>query len=226
MKIKDLQKEEKPREKLIEKEAENLTDIELLAIILRSGERNYSATELARDLLNTFGGIKGLLSADIEGLKNFKGIGTAKATSIKALEEISKRYLEPIKKPETYIKSPKDAYEIIRKDIINKNQEYLYLLSIDSRNKLISKDVISKGTVNETLIHPREIFRKAISKNACGIILIHNHPSNKCNPSDEDIKVTRRIYKAGIDIGIPLIDHLIVTDNDFTSMKAQSLFKG
>ena len=225
MKIKDLQKEEKPREKLIEKEAESLTDIELLAIILRSGNKNHSAVDLARELINSFDGIKNTLSADIKELANFKGVGMAKATSIKAIEEIAKRYLKPAKKSEIYIKTPKNAYEVIRKDILNKDQEYLYLLSMDSRNKLVSKDIISKGTINETLIHPREIFKKATSKSAYAIILIHNHPSNECSPSDEDIKVTKRIYKVGIEIGIPLIDHLVVSNNNFFSMKAHNLLK-
>lgn len=223
MKIKDLQNQEKPREKMISKGAENLTDIELIAIVLRSGGKNKSAVNLSRDMLTKFKGIKGLFSADIEELTSFKNVNLAKATSIKAVEELSKRYLYPANSRDKYIKTPKDAYEIIKGDIYNKDQEYLYLLTLDTRNKLISKDLVSKGTINETLIHPREIFKKALAKNACSIILIHNHPSNKPDPSDEDIRVTKRIFKAGVNIGIPLTDHLIVTNNDFVSMKAQNL---
>ncbi len=223
MKIKDLQKEEKPREKLIDKGAENLTDVELLAIVLRSGGKDKSATNLARELLEKFDGLKPLLSADVKELTGFKYINTAKATTIKALEEISKRFFYQENKEEKYVKTPKDVYDIVRKDILNKEQELLFLITLDSRNKLISKDIISKGTINETLIHPREIFKKALVKNAYSIILVHNHPSNKSEPSDEDIKVTRRIFKAGIDMGIPLTDHLVVTNSDFTSMKAQNL---
>lgn len=223
MKIKDLQREEKPREKLIEKGAENLTDTELLAIIIRSGGKNNPATNLSRELLSKFGGIKNLLSADIAELTNFKNIDIAKATAIKAVEEISKRYLNPPKEGDINIKTPKDVYEIVRKDVLNKEQEYLFLVCLDSRNKLISKDILSKGTINETLIHPREIFKKALMKNACSIILIHNHPSNKSDPSEEDIKVTKRIFKAGIEMGIPLVDHLVVTNTGFVSMRAQNL---
>jgi len=223
MKIKDLQREEKPREKLIEKGAENLTDTELLAIIIRSGGKNNPATNLSRELLSKFGGIKNLLSADIAELTNFKNIDIAKATAIKAVEEISKRYLNPPKEEDINIKTPKDVYEIVRKDVLNKEQEYLFLVCLDSRNKLISKDILSKGTINETLIHPREIFKKALMKNACSIILIHNHPSNKSDPSEEDIKVTKRIFKAGIEMGIPLVDHLVVTNTGFVSMRAQNL---
>ena len=223
MKIKDLQKEEKPREKLIEKGAENLTDVELLAIILRSGGSMTSATNLSRELLNRFSDFRNLVNADIEELTNFKHIGCAKATSIKALGEISKRYISSAGTNMKNIKTPQDAYSIIRKDILDKDQEYLFLLTLDSRGNLISKDLISKGILNETLIHPREIFKKALVKNACSIILVHNHPSNKSEPSEDDVKVTKRISQVGIEMGIPLIDHLVVTNTDFTSMKSQNL---
>lgn len=223
MKIKDLQKEEKPREKMVEKGSEVLTDVELLAIIIRSGGKDTSATNLSRELILKFGNLKNVLSADIEQLKNFKNIDIAKATAIKAVEEISKRYLTPFREEAVKIKSPNDVYGLIRKEVINKEEEYLFLICLDSRNRLISQEVISKGTINETLIHPREIFKKALNKNAYSIILVHNHPSNEPDPSDEDIKVTKRIFRAGIDMGIPLTDHLIVTSNDFMSMKAQNL---
>lgn len=223
MKIKDLQKEEKPREKMIEKGSDVLTDVELLAIIIRSGGKNNSATNLSRELILKFGNLKNVLTADINQLTRVKNIDIAKATSIKAVEEISKRYLTPLRDTATKIKSPKDVYDLIRKEVLNKEEEYLFLICLDSRNRLISKEVISKGTLNETLIHPREIFKKALNKNACSIILVHNHPSNESDPSDEDIRVTKRIFRAGIDMGIPLTDHLVVTNNDFTSMKAQNL---
>lgn len=225
MKIKDLQREEKPREKLIDKGAENLTDVELLAIILRSGGSNNSATSLSRALLNRFQSFKELFNADMKELENFKYIGHAKATSIKALGEISKRYVS--KGLNTLdgknIRTPQDVYSIIHKDTLDKDQEYLFLLTLDSRSNLISKDLISKGLLNETLIHPREIFKKALAKSACSIILVHNHPSNKSDPSDEDIKVTKRIVRVGIEMGIPLIDHLIVTNDGFSSMKSLNL---
>ena len=223
MKIKDLQKDEKPREKLKNSGPDSLTDVELIAVILRSGGKDESVMELSRELLNVFKGIKGLLSADIEELIKFKNIDVAKATSIKALEEISKRYLNPDKKKEIRIRTPKDIFYLVRKEVLNKDQEYLFLISLDTRNKLISKDIISKGTLNETLIHPREIFKKALTKNACSIILVHNHPSNDPTPSEEDIKVTKRIFRAGVEMGIPLTDHVVVTSTDFLSMKSQKL---
>jgi len=223
MKIKDLQKDEKPREKLQNKGPDSLTDVELIAVILRSGGKNESVMELSRQLLNVFKGIKGLLSADIEELIKIRNIDIAKATSIKALEEISKRYLNTEATEEIRIRTPKDIFDLVRKEVLNKDQEYLFLISLDTRNKLISKDIISKGTLNETLIHPREIFKKALTKNACSIILVHNHPSNDPTPSEEDIKVTKRIFRAGVEMGIPLTDHVVVTSTDFFSMKSQKL---
>ena len=140
MKIKDLQKDEKPREKLQDKGPDSLTDVELIAVILRSGGKNESVMELSRELINAFKGIKGLLSADIEELIKFKNIDIAKATSIKALEEISKRYLDSDKTKGVHIKTPKDIFDLVRKEILNKDQEYLFLISLDTRNKLISKE--------------------------------------------------------------------------------------
>jgi DNA repair protein RadC len=223
MKIKDLQREERPREKMVEKGAEELTDIELISIILRSGGRNESVVDLSRQLIIRFKGLKGLLSADINELVIFNNLGIAKASSIKALEEISKRYIRPDYSKEYFVKTPKDVFNLIRKDLLNKEQEYLFLLSLDCRNRLLSKDLISKGTINETLIHPREVFKKALMKNACSIILAHNHPSNNSSPSTEDINITKRIFRVGVEMGIPLADHVVLTNNDYSSMKAQKL---
>lgn len=224
MKIKDLQTEEKPREKLIYKGLDSLTNVELLAIILRSGGKGCPATSLARDLLNKYSGLRNLLNVDIQELINFKNIGYAKASSIKVLGEIVKRSTLEDQGLEKVIKKPEDAYSLVKGDLFGKDQEYLILVTLNSRSKVISKDIIFKGTLTETLISPREIFKKALSKNASSIVLAHNHPSNEAWPSEEDIRVTRKISKVGIDIGIPLTDHLIVTNTDFISMKAQRLF--
>jgi DNA repair protein RadC len=168
MKIKDLQKEEKPREKLIEKGVENLTDVELLAIILRSGGEHCPATTLARDLLNKYSGLRNLLNTDVEELINVKNVGDAKATSIKAIGEIAKRMLGSTEKAGKIIKKPQDVFDLIHKDTIEKDQEYLFLITLNAKSKVISKDLISKGTLTETLIHPREVFKKALAKNEIG----------------------------------------------------------
>jgi DNA repair protein RadC len=223
MKIKDLLSEEKPREKLIDKGPEALTDTELLSIILRSGGFDCTSTDLARNLINKFSGLDKLVCADITQLMDMPNVGVAKATGIVALGELSKRLATGCDTKGNTIKKPQDVFDSVKKEFSGKQEEYLYLISLDRKNKILSKDLISKGTLTETLIHPREIFKKALAKNASSIILVHNHPSEESYPSLEDIKVTKRIAKTGTEIGIPLMDHLIVTKTEFTSMKAQNL---
>lgn len=223
MKIKDLQKEEKPREKLIDKGPEALTNTELLSIILRSGGVDCTSTDLARNLINKFSGLDKLVYTDITQLMDIPNIGIAKATGILALGELAKRLTIENNIKGSVIKKPQDVFDSVKKEFSGKQEEHLYLISLDRKNKILSKDLISKGTLTETLIHPREIFKKALTKNASSIILVHNHPSEESCPSLEDVKVTKRIAKTGIEIGIPLMDHLVVTKTEFTSMKAQNL---
>lgn len=220
-KIKNLKIDEKPREKLIQKGPANLSDTELLAIIIRSGGADKSVLDTARELLSNFSGLKNLLEADFEQLRETKNIGVAKATALIALKEICLRYLESeIKAAEVKsINKPEDVYKLYVKTLYNKKKEELHLISLDSRNNIISKDLVSIGTVNETLVHPREVYKLAISKHAASVILLHNHPSGDTRPSDNDISVTKRLAKAGILLGISLIDHIIITNNSFCSLK-------
>jgi DNA repair protein RadC len=215
-----------PREKMIEHGAASLSDSELLAIILRSGGRKLPVIQLASNILDEFGGFKGLIDIDSNQLKTFPNVGEAKATAVKACIEIALRikFYQNEKKP--VIKSPQDVFDYVRKDLFGKQQEHLLLLTLDTSGKVISKDLVSVGTINETLIHPREIFKKALSLNSAGIILIHNHPSGNSQPSEEDLKVTERIMRVGVDMGIPLLDHLIVTDKDYSSIKIINLKGG
>ena len=125
----------------------------------------------------------------------------------------------------TKISCPQDIFKVVRDDLAGKEKEYLYLLSLDSKNKLIAKDIITIGTVTETLIHPREIFKQALIRNAVSIALVHNHPSQDIEPSEEDILLTERLTEAGAVMGIPLVDHLIISNADFVSMKALDLFR-
>lgn len=223
--IKDLNAEDKPRERMINFGAQALSDSELLAIILRSGGRQDSAIQIAQQLLKNSGGFKELAEADIKQLINYKNIGAAKACAIKAACEISLRVGFSVHTEKICINKPKDIFELLRKDFFNKKQEHLYMISMDSRNKLITKDLISVGTLNETLIHPREIFKKALAINAYSIALAHNHPSGDPTPSNEDINVTQRIAKIGIEMGIPLLDHIIIAEDNFISIKALNLFE-
>lgn len=218
--VKDLLTEEKPREKLVKIGAENLTECELISIILGSGTKDKSVIDMSRDLLNKYENISNLTAQEIQELTRNKGVGLSRACSIKVLFEISKRinFLHE-KGAKKAVKTPLDAYTVIKPYIMGKNQEHLYLICLDSRGNMISKDLITKGTINETLIHPREIFSKALSRNAVSIILVHNHPSGTADPSDDDIKVTKRIAKAGKEIGIKIVDHIIATNTNYVSLK-------
>lgn len=224
MLINDVLVKDRPRERLLKHGISVLSDAELLSIILRSGSKGISVLDLANKLLREFGGIKGLLEADLEQLYAYKSIGVAKATSIKAIYEVCLRLNTDLGINELQIKNPADVYKVTKKDLYSKKREHLYLLSLDSRGNLISKDLISIGTVNETLVHPREIYSKALVKNSVSIILVHNHPSQDTKPSSEDILLTERIAESGEILGIPLLDHVIVCDSRYTSVKSLGLF--
>ncbi len=223
LQIRDIHPESKPRERLLHSGPASLSDIELLAIILGSGGKNVSVLELASIILKKFDGFKGLINADIQELKNFKNVDLAKASAIKACCEIGLRINRNKDETKRLIQKPADIHEILLPYLYQKAQEHLYLISLDSRNRVISKDLVTVGTVNETLFHPREIFRLALQKNASSIALAHNHPSGDSTPSTEDIRVTHRTAKAGAQLGIALLDHVIITDHSFTSIKSMNL---
>ena len=223
--MKQLNDGDKPRERLLSLGPESLSDAELLAIILRSGGTQSSALSLAQQLLRHFGGLPGLIKAGSAQLTNFKHVGIAKATGIMALSEITKRALIKSSVEKIVVEKPSDIYQAIKKDLYNKEKEYLFIISLDARNKIISKDLISIGTINETLISPREVFRQALLRNSTSIALAHNHPSGNSQPSREDIIITERMVKTGIEIGIPLLDHLIICNDSYTSLKSLGVLK-
>ncbi|HOA18386.1 MAG TPA: DNA repair protein RadC [bacterium] len=222
-KLRDLKYYEKPREKMLITGPESLTDVELLAILLGFGGKDHSVIPLAREILNKYESFQKLSKMDLNELKNIKFIGLSKASTIIAALEIGRRFLEPKKTSGNKVSKPQDIYEIFRKETYLKDTESTYILSLDSRGLVISKDIITTGTINETLLSPREIFRKALYRNAVNIILVHNHPSGNPQPSLEDIKATDKVRCAGNNIGINLIDHIIITDSSFMSFKQEGL---
>ncbi len=224
--IRDLDSRNKPRERLLDKGAEALSDMELLAIILRSGGNDISVTNLATKLVKDHNGIKNLLEADVNELVEQKYVGNVKAVTIKAVAEVAKRAYLSETQASQIVKTPQDAFKIVKKDLFGKKQEHLYLLSLDSRKGLISKDLICIGSINETLVPIREIVRKALLKDAVNVILAHNHPSNDATPSQEDIVVTEKVAKASLVSGIYLLDHIITADNNFISIKSLNIFDG
>lgn len=217
-------KNDYPREKLERFGPTSLTDYELLALILRTGGKENSVVTIAQSLLNEFGGLSGLFSATSNQLQLVRYLGSAKIASIKALGELALRSSIPDVAKEVLIKTPEDVFKLLKKDLYMKKRECLYLISLDTRNKLIEKDLISLGTISQTLVSPREVFRQALLRNAVSIILAHNHPSNNPKPSNEDITLTQAIATAGGHIGVALLDHIVICDHTFCSIKALNVF--
>lgn len=223
MKIKEMPKEDRPYEKLEKFGSSFLTDSELLAIILRSGYKNLKVIDLSRKILNDNSNFLGLYKKSIEELKKIKGVGRVKALQIKALLEISRRI--NIKKIEKKHKG--NSARIIAKRYIEKfkyaKKEMLVVIYLDSKLNIIAEEKVSVGLLNSSLVHPREIFINAIKKSSYGIIMLHNHPSGDPTPSQDDIETTKRIKKASEIIGIKLIDHLIVGNEKYISLKNENI---
>mgnify|MGYP001944525627 FL=1 len=217
--IKHVPKEDRPRERLIARGASHLSNQELIAILLGSGTKEESVMELSRRLLMHFEGLKLLGNATIEELTAIKGIGPAKGVMILAATEFGKR-LNQFQPSEAYIiRSPKDGADYVMEEMRLLNQEHFVVLFLSTKNQIIHKQTIFVGSLNASIVHPREIFREAVKRSAASIICVHNHPSGDPSPSQEDIHVTRRIVEAGKVVGIDLLDHLIIGNNTFVSLK-------
>lgn len=223
--LKDLPEEERPRERLLKFGSESLSIQELLQIILRSGHKGESVALLSQRLLSHFGNLKKLFEASIEELMQIKGIGLAKATQIKAVFEIAKRYNLQIdeKMKQNKISSPYDVFKLVKAKIKDYKKEHFYILALNTKNFVVSE--ISIGTLNASLVHPREVFIEAIKARANSIILVHNHPSGDLTPSEDDIKITKELIEGGKILGIEVLDHIIITENSYLSFKMKGLLK-
>lgn len=217
--IKDLPKVERPREKLIQYGPEKLSNSELLAILLHSGKKGENIIELANKILKRFGKDK-LPYLTFNDLKDYSGLGPAKACQIIACFELGKRLLKD-KKAEIYL-TPKDIWEEL-KDLRNHKKEHFVIFYLDSRNQEIKREVISVGSLNANLVHPREVFEPAVRHLAAQIILAHNHPSGDPEPSEDDLEITKRLVEAGKILGIGVIDHIIIVKTGFISFKEKNL---
>jgi DNA repair protein RadC len=214
-KLKDISKVDRPREKLEKYGPEKLTSPELLAILLRTGTKDCNVLELSKKILQKFPTEK-LLNASIKELSEIHGLGKVKACEIIACLELGKRILKG--KKSTLILSPKDVWENCQ-DIRDHKKEHFVVFFLDTRNQQIQREIISIGTLNANLVHPREVFEPAILHNAAQIIVCHNHPSGNPEPSDEDLAITRRLQEAGKILGIEVLDHVVVTKTTFLSIK-------
>jgi len=217
-KIKELEEIDKPREKLSKKGAKALKNYELVAAILGSGVRNRDVLSLSKDIIKLFD--NDFENVTLEKLTSIYGLGEAKAISLLCAIELSKRYLI---KQNKQINSAKDIFELLD-EFKNKKQEYFISFTLDGANHLINKRVVFIGTLNYTLVHPREVFADALIDRAASIIVAHNHPSNLLTPSAQDIEITKRLKKAGELLGIELLDHIVFAKDGFLSLKEEGYF--
>jgi len=212
MKIHDLPEADRPREKLIAKGTENLKDEDLLAILLGTGTEGKSAIEMAKQILGKYSK-KRLLQLSYNDLAKTKGVGSAKACTILAAQELVQRALKVRDESLPQIQSVQDvlAQAVYMR---NKTREHLMVLYLNARNELLYKKPMFIGTLNANLVHPREIFQEALKQNAGSVILVHNHPSGDNEPSEDDLEITKRITEAGKIMGIDVLDHIIITKNN------------
>lgn len=221
--IKELPPDLRPRERLLKEGPEALSDVELLAIMLRTGTARNSAVDLATSILKQFGNLRSLLDVSVEELSTIKGIGPAKAAQIRAALELGRRVAVATVWERPAVRSPADAAALLMEQMRYLDREHFIALLLNTKNQVIARETISVGTLNSSLVHPRELFKVAVRRSAAGVILAHNHPSGDPTPSKEDIEITRRMVKAGNIIGIEVLDHLVIGDNKFVSLKAEGL---
>ena len=222
--VHDLPLSERPRERLLKLGSEALSAQEVLALILGRGIKDESVMVTSQKLISRFGGLKGVANASLEELTQTKGIGPAKAAQIKAALELSKRLEADVGgKPQQVLKSPEDVAAVMRSKLKGKKKEHFWVICLDTRNRPINWKQVSVGSLDTSIVHPREVFREAISCSAASVIFVHNHPSGDPEPSKEDVELTKRLAKAGEITGIDVLDHIIVCDSSYLSLKANNL---
>lgn len=199
--------------------AESLSQAELLAILLRTGAQSESAIHIAQRLLGITGGLRGLADLSIEELTTIKGIGPAKAVQLKAGIELGRRMANSRLTEPVIIRSPQDAAEILTEQLRYLQKEHFICLFLNTKNHVIAQETLSMGSLNASIVHPREVFRAAMKCSSAAIICAHNHPSGDPTPSPEDISLTSRLIQAGEIVGIDVLDHLVIGDSSFVSLK-------
>ena len=223
--VRDLPLSERPRERLLKLGGEALSAPEILAVILGRGTKGESVMMTSQKLLSRFGNLKGVANASVEELIQTKGIGPAKATQIKAALEFSRRLeADASEKPRPVLKSPEDVAAEVKSQLKGKKKEHFLVLCLDTRNRLLNRKLVSMGSLDTSIVHPREVFNEAVSSCAASVIFAHNHPSGDPEPSKEDVELTKRLVRAGEIMGIDVLDHIIVCDKSHVSLKARNLF--
>lgn len=222
-KVKDWPSGERPRERLIADGPTALSDAHLLAVILRTGGGDRDVISLAMHLLDSFGGLREIDRASVSSLRSIGGIGISKAAQLKAAFELGKRMMRETSDPNPQFPSSMDVYAYTAPYFKNLRTEHFIALLLDTRNRLIRQVRISEGTLNNSPIHPRECFREAIRESAAAVIFAHNHPSGDPEPSSDDVAVTGRLKAAGEVVGIRVLDHIVVGEGRYVSLKEKGI---
>lgn len=217
--IRDLPVTERPRERLEQFGPEALSNAELLAILLRVGSRGESAVRLGERLLSQFSGLAGVASARLPQLSAIPGIGLAKAAQVKAAFELGKRLAASVDGPKAVVRNAGDAAALLMEELRHRAQECLAAVFLDTKNQVICIRVLTMGTLTGSPAHPREVFREALLHRSAKLIVCHNHPSGDPTPSKDDVALTARLVEAGDLIGVPLLDHIIIGDGRYVSLK-------
>lgn len=219
--LRDVPEHDRPRERMLREGAHALSDAELLAVLLRTGTHRESAVMLAQRMLKEAGGLSRIPQLGVSEMTEIKGIGEAKALQIQAGIELGRRLSQLTQGAKPLIRSPRDAAALVMEELRYLQKEYFIALFLNTKNHVIAKETLSIGSLNAALVHPREVFRSAIRRGCASIICAHNHPSGDPTPSKEDISLTNRLVEAGNIIGIEVLDHLVIGDGIFVSLKEQ-----
>lgn len=228
--IKDIPSHERPRERLATKGADALKDSELVAILLRTGLQGRSAIQVAEELLNKFGSFNRLAAGSVKELQSIKGVGKDKAITLKAAFELARRMAGELRRETPTLDAPERIADLLREENRQYRVEQFQIVLLNTRRRLISVEMISSGTLDTLLVHPREVFAAAISANASAIVLVHNHPSGDPTPSEADVRVTRDLIRAGQILKIEVLDHIILGQRsderaqDFVSLRELGYF--
>ncbi|MBU5483573.1 DNA repair protein RadC [Clostridium sp. MSJ-11] len=223
LKLRDLPINERPRERLLRYGCESLSNVELLAIILRTGSKKENVLSLCGNIMEISKGLNGILELSREELMQIDGIGEAKLCQLLALSELFKRF-KSFKSGDNYqITKPQDAAFLVMEEMRYLKQEYIKVIMLNTKNGVVKVKDIFIGSLNSSIVHPREIFCEAIKNNSSSIIICHNHPSGDPMPSNEDIDITKRIVECGNIIGIELLDHIIIGDGVYISLKEKGM---
>ena len=208
--IKDMAAKDRPRERLVLEGADALSNAELIAILLRTGLKGYSAIHIAQQLLAKFGTLDGLARAPLEELRQVKGVGRDKAVTLKAAFTLARKMAAEMRAEAPLLDTPERVADLLREESRPQDVEQFRVVLLNTRRRLIGLEAISQGTLDTLLVHPREVFKRAIAANASAVVLVHNHPSGDPTPSEADIKVTRDLIRAGQLLKIEVLDHVII----------------